>query len=363
LPDKRKIVDDEKENLSRKASIREQWMGCWRFKADIKILSRASKEGYEILAIGTDSALVACMYLDKNNPNEILRNIVQTLLEMEVSILSQLTKVMAKAEQAVEPKKFALESKLTSLQLILEKINSFKLGKISFETFVKQINDSHKIAVTIKNTGPVSAPLSAGLGLFGIKVSSGSAKLLGRFVGKFKDISDEMVNVLMPNVRPQIEETSKDIDFKQTLFDCKNLFDKYYKHGQEEVFPHAQNNLFSTENLMHAFKYAPLVDKAETPLGLAIVLSAILNDKNATISKMLTELFNVKDVDTLQKGLLHVIKNSTPSNTIYNSAIQVVDSLTKKFASKDLYVFYVDEVKSIEALEATQIEHIKPLRP
>jgi hypothetical protein len=331
-----------------KQGIENDWRGWWKYKFNCKLVTRATEDGFQILGIGTDDPLMACMYLGTDNAKQLFHDMINATLQVQVDAEAFLKKLEGKLAKAPESK--AIQSKIVTMKKVLEKVDSFKNGELTFTQFVKAINDLHQISLEIEHTGPLSAPINKSLHFLGLQKASGTSVAIQSSAKELEKVLNNMKNSSAATLRVSLEDTSKDVDFKGNLHGVKEVILKYQSTRDQNLSLFTQ--AFDKERgNIRATSYINLLEQSQTPLGEAIVISAILNGKGTQMKEAVINSFSGQNEKEIKENLLKIIKTSLPTEILQKSALELVDNITKKAESNKKDINFKDEVITISRFE------------
>ncbi len=325
------------------------WKGAWKFKYNCKVLARPTSDGYEILGIGTDNPLVASAYLGSEKMTKLVGDMLDTTLEIEASTQKFLKKMQAKLPLASGIQIEMISRKIVNLQLVLEKVKLFKNGELSFPQFVKAIGDLSRISQDIQHTGMLSVPINNFLNTLGLHKDSGTTGLLKKNALKLEEIFSQMLTDAEPLLRSEKNDTSKELAFKEKFNSVEEAI-KDYLANRINSLPLLSKTFDSERGNLRAHAYISLLESAQTPLGQALVIYALLNGRGKELKSRVVGVFTPTTESEIKENLMQVIKTALPGDLAHASAISIASSIIEK-AESNKKANFNDEIKSLNILE------------
>lgn len=344
-----KVPHPKKTLEENKRDVELTWRSAWKLKYNCKVLARATADGYEVLGIGTDDPLVVCAYLGSEKMAKLVGDMLDTTLEIEASTTQFLAKMQAKLEVAQNSKIDAISKKITNLEKVLEKIKLFKNGELSFPQFVKIIGDLSRISVDIPHTGPISQPLNRVLNTVGFHKASGTTAIQKKNALKLEEILNQMIADAQPLLQKELNDTSKEVHFKEK-FNFIAATIKDYLANRDKTLSRVSRKFDSERGNLRAMSYLSLLEQAQTSLGQAIIIYALLNGKGTELKSNVVNLFSPMNENEIKESLKQVINTALPAKILQDTAMQLANNITVK-AESNKRVNFEEEFKTMTTLE------------
>jgi Ca2+-binding EF-hand superfamily protein len=332
-----------------KTDVELNWKKWWKFKYNCKVLARATNDGYEILGIGTDNPLIAAFYLGDEKSLQLTDEMINTVLKIQIKANEFLKKMQTKLESAPAEKIDAIKSKVTNLEKLLEKIDLFKNGELTFPQFVNIVTGLYKISRDIEHTGPVSVPLNKALNFLGVHIASGTTASLNSYAQELKRILNDMIASAKPALRPALDDTSKEVDFKEKFNEVKTAIQNYLDNRDDKL-SFLSKNFDRDRGQLRATAYITLLEQAQTPLGQAIIILALLNGEGTQLKNKVVNSFGGASEKEIKDDLLKVIKTALPVELLQDTAIKLMNNITAK-ADSNKKVNFEEEFKAMSTIE------------
>jgi hypothetical protein len=195
----------EEELISLKNDRVNNYNGIWKFKSSTKILARSTAEGFEILGIATDSALAANMIMNSGEPAGQLKKLVETILEFQKQVTAKKLELVGNLySAATDASVMNLTEKEKYINLISNAISDFKNGVITFDNFVKGVQEVYVKAKAVEPRGIMRNAINMFM-LFSRqeKVDSPTSAMIKGFATKLEGIQKDMRQAAEVGVNPR----------------------------------------------------------------------------------------------------------------------------------------------------------------
>jgi hypothetical protein len=343
VPDTTFLMTDKKkqlkkmplENTEERNRLKTKWLANWRLKYNIKILNRVRPEGFEIVAIGTDSALISNMLMDIGNPLQQLKDIVFKIREMEKSMKELHKSLRMKADFAKESSNPEREKnssdKAEIVKLVLHKIIEFKSGEITFEMLVKNLDEFHQLSRIVKKAGFLSKLKSK----LSEAEESPTAQKIGGFVSDLTAIKANIESIASSTLQAAPVVNVKN-NIHASIRDTLAVVQFYINNRDENLSLTSMLFFDSDRGKFRAQSYTNLLEAAQAELSRAIIISALLKGGGSELRSVVAQSFGTEDIHKVQSDLMNLILQYLQNEFVLDTVGKVIDSIVTKVESNKL---------------------------
>jgi hypothetical protein len=146
-----------------------------------------------------------------------------------------------------------------------------------------------------------------------------------------------------------LNDTSKEISFKENFNSVTSVI-KEYLVNRDTTITFLSKKFDSERGNIRAMSYISLLEQAQTSLGQAIIIYAILNGKGTELKSNVMKVFDPMSEKEIKENLEQVINTALPAKILQDTAMQLVNSIIVK-AESNKRVDLEDEFKAITTLE------------
>jgi hypothetical protein len=360
IPDKQKQINaipDEKADQKKREETK--WRAVWRLKYNIKIVNRATPDGFEMLAIGTDSALISNILMNRGDPLEQLKDIVFKIREMEKSMRALHKSLQNKADSArvssnPERQKNASD-KAEIAKLVLDKITEFKSGEINFDMLVKNLEEFYQLSKLVKKAGVISKRKDE-------SEESPTAKKIGAFVRDLTAIKAGIDNTASPTLQAAPVVNVKN-NIHASIRDTLEVV-RFYNDNRADNLSLLSKFFDSNRGMFRAQAYITLLEAAQSELSQAIIISAILKGGGTELKNIVTKSFGSEDVLKVQSDLMNLIQKSLQGEFIMGAVRHVIDSIVTTADSNKRSTLddFKEELTALHSFEIMEKPEATPAR-